>query len=245
MEEKSKTLTQHPVKLWKILNVGIDLLNFVQTTINMSTLKPFYKIILTMSLCLVGLALNSQNIEGKKIVVIDPGHGGKDSGAIGLNGIMEKDIVLSIAKAMIRLNSITKSDFEIYLTRYKDTLISLSDRTRLARNLKADLFISLHCNQSENPKARGVEVYVNARGGNFLMESILLAYGLQKHMKTKLGFESRGVKFGNFQVLRDLVDFGPSVLVEFGFLSNWDEIIFLSFSTNTNSLASIILMCLI
>ena len=146
-------------------------------------------------------------------LIIDPGHGGKDSGAIGLNGIMEKDIVLSIAKAMVQLNTNTSSDFEIYLTRYKDTLISLSDRTRLAKMLKADLFISLHCNQSENPKARGVEVYVKARGGNFLKESVLLAYALQKQMKTKLGFESRGVKFGNFQVLRDLVDFFPSVLV--------------------------------
>src|SRR5690606_872190 len=117
------------------------------------------------------------------------------------------------------LNTNTKSNSEIYLTRYKDTLISLSDRTRLAKTLKADLFISLHCNQSENPKARGVEVYVYARGGNFLMESILLAYGLQKHMKTKLDFESRGVKYGDFQVLRDLVIFCPSVLVELGFLS--------------------------
>lgn len=180
-----------------------------------------------MSLCLVVLSLSSQNIEDKKIVVIDPGHGGKDSGAIGLNGIMEKDIVLSIAKAMVRLNTNNKSDFQIYLTRYKDTLISLSDRTRLARNLKADLFISLHCNQSENPKARGVEVYVNARGGNFLNESIMLAYVLQKQMKTKLGFESRGVKYGDFQVLIDLVDFGSSVLVELGFLSSVDEVSYL------------------
>ncbi|WP_445737346.1 N-acetylmuramoyl-L-alanine amidase family protein [Mariniflexile sp.] len=211
----------------------------------MNTFKPFYKILFIMSLCLMVLSLNSQNIENKKVVVIDPGHGGKDSGAIGPNGIMEKDIVLNIAKAMIQLNTNTSSDFEIYLTRYADTLISLSDRTRLAKTLKADLFISLHCNQSENPKARGVEVYVNARSGNYLKESILLAYDLEKQIKTKLGFESRGVKFGDFQVLRDLVDFGPSVLVELGFLSNWDEIIFLSFSTNTNSLASIILMCLI
>ncbi|WNH11994.1 N-acetylmuramoyl-L-alanine amidase family protein [Thalassobellus suaedae] len=162
-------------------------------------------------------------MEGKKIVVIDPGHGGTDSGAIGLNGIMEKDIVLSIAKEMVRLNKNTKSDFEIYLTRYKDTLISLSDRTRLAKTLKADLFISLHCNQSENPNARGVEVYVNAIGGNFLRESIQLAYVLQNQMKIKLGFESRGVKYGDFQVLREVTNHCPTVLVEFGFLSNWDE----------------------
>ncbi|WP_235841596.1 N-acetylmuramoyl-L-alanine amidase family protein [Confluentibacter sediminis] len=181
-----------------------------------------------MSLHLMVLSLNSQNIGGKMIVVIDPGHGGIDSGAIGLNGIMEKDIVLSIAKEMVRLNKNTKSDFEIYLTRYKNTLISLSDRTRLAKTLKADLYISLHCNQSENPKARGVEVYVNAEGGNFLKESVLLAYALQKQMKTKLGFESRGVKYGDFQVLRETTNYCPSVLVELGFLSNLNEVVFLA-----------------
>ncbi|MGZ0014609.1 N-acetylmuramoyl-L-alanine amidase family protein [Yeosuana sp. AK3] len=207
----------------------------------MNTLKPFYKILFTMSLCLVVLSLSSQNIEDKKIVVIDPGHGGKDSGAIGLNGIMEKDIVLSIAKAMVRLNTNNKSDFQIYLTRYKDTLISLSDRTRLAKTLKADLFISLHCNQSENPKARGVEVYVKARGGNFLKESVLLAYALQKQMKTKLDFESRGVKFGDFQVLRDLVIFCPSVLVELGFLSQKDEVGYLTKEESQNVIALMIL----
>ncbi|MFD0836667.1 N-acetylmuramoyl-L-alanine amidase [Mariniflexile aquimaris] len=190
-----------------------------------------------MSLCLMVLSLNSQNVEDKKIVVIDPGHGGTDSGAIGLNGIMEKDIVLSIAKAMVRLNTNTKSDFEIYLTRYKDTLISLADRTRLARNLKADLFISLHCNQSENPKARGVEVYVKARGGNFLKESVLLAYALQKQMKTKIGFESRGVKYGDFQVLRETTNYCPAFLVELGFLSNWDENIALISKDGQNVIA--------
>ncbi len=194
-----------------------------------------------MSLYLMVLSLNCQNIEGKKIVVIDPGHGGKDSGAIGLNGIMEKDIVLSLAKEIVQLNTNNKSDFEIYLTRYKDTLISLSDRTRLARNLKADLFISLHCNQSENPTARGMEVYVNAEGGNFLKESVLLAYALQKQIKTKLGFESRGVKYGDFQVLREVTNYCPSVLVEFGFLSNWDESEYLFYDVNIIKLSNVIL----
>ena len=191
------------------------------------------------------LSLNSQNIEDKKIVVIDPGHGGIDSGAIGLNGIMEKDIVLRIAKAMVRLNTNTKSDFEIYLTRYKDTLISLSDRTRLAKTLKADLFISLHCNQSENPKARGLEVYVNVKGGSFLRESVMLAYNLEKQIKTKLGFESRGVKFGNFQVLRETTKYYPSVLVELGFLSNWDEAFYLTKKESQYAIALVILQAII
>jgi N-acetylmuramoyl-L-alanine amidase len=191
------------------------------------------------------LSLNSQNIGGKMIVVIDPGHGGIDSGAIGLNGIMEKDIVLSIAKEMVRLNKNTKSDFEIYLTRYKDTLISLSDRTRLAKTLKADLYISLHCNQSENQKARGVEVYVNAKGGNFLKESVLLAYVLQKEMKTKLGFESRGVKYASFQVLRDNGINRKVILLEIGFLSQMDEAIYLTKEESQDAIALVILQTII
>ena len=101
-----------------------------------------------------------QEIGSQKIIIIDPGHGGKDSGAIGINGIQEKDIVLNIANEILKLNEKSENPQDIYLTRYKDTLISLSDRTKLAKALRADVFISLHCNHSNNPNARGVEVYV-------------------------------------------------------------------------------------
>jgi N-acetylmuramoyl-L-alanine amidase len=75
----------------------------------------------------------------KKILVIDVGHGGKDAGAIGINGIMEKDVVLQLANEILKLNE-GQNNLEIYLTRYSDSLISLSDRTKLARALKADVF---------------------------------------------------------------------------------------------------------
>ena len=86
----------------------------------------------------------------QKRIVIDVGHGGKDSGAIGINKIQEKDIVLDIANAILKLNNELDNPLDIYLTRYRDTLISLSDRTKLAKSLKADLFVSLHCNHSDN-----------------------------------------------------------------------------------------------
>src|SRR5690554_1561504 len=148
------------------------------------------------------LAQTNQN--RKQIIVIDPGHGGKDSGAVGVNGILEKDVVLKIAKRIVELNETEfKNQFEIYLTRYKDTLISLGDRTKLAKILKADIFISLHCNHSDNPNARGVEVFVSKKRGEYSRESVLLAYDLQKGLKEDIGFESRGVKFADFQVLRE------------------------------------------
>ncbi len=159
----------------------------------------------------------------KTVIVIDPGHGGTDSGAIGINGIQEKDMVLKIAKKIIVLNeNLLGESYEIYLTRYSDTLISLGDRAKRTRSLHVDLFVSLHFNHSGNPNAKGVEIYV-PRYGEHLQESILMAYLLQKGMKQNIGLKSRGVKFANFQVLRETVDYCPTVLVELGFLSNLDE----------------------
>ena len=103
------------------------------------------------------------------------------------------------------------------------TLISLSDRTKLAKALNADLFISLHCNHSHNPIARGIEVYVGKNESGNLKESVWFAYQLQNQIKKHLGFDSRGLKFTNFQVLRETINYFPSVLVELGFLSNGDE----------------------
>lgn len=180
----------------------------------------------------------------RQIIVLDPGHGGKDSGAVGINGIQEKDIVLKIAKQITELNeTVFKNQFEIYLTRYKDTLISLGDRTKLAKSLNTDIFISLHCNHSDNPNARGVEVFVSKKRGKYSHESVLLAYDLQKGLKEDIGFESRGVKFGNFQVLRETINY-TSVLVEIGFLSNVYEASYLRFQETLQSLALYILKCL-
>ena len=160
---------------------------------------------------------------GKTVIVIDPGHGGTDSGAIGINGIQEKDMVLKIGKEMVRLNEeLFGESFKYTLLDIPIRLISLGDRALLAKNLNADLFVSLHCNHSGNSSAEGVEVYV-PEYGKYMRESILLAYQLQKGLRQNIGFKSRGVKFASFQVLRETVDYCPTVLVELGFLSNQDE----------------------
>jgi len=184
-----------------------------------------------------------QNSNESMVIVIDPGHGETDSGATGNNDIQEKDVVLKVAREIESLNKdLFKNKYEIYLTRYSDTLISLSDRTKLARKLKPDLFISLHCNHSGNPKAKGVEVYVFNKESEQTKESVLLAYTIQKTMQRNLGFKSRGVKFANFQVLRETKDYFPSVLVEFGFLSNMDEQEYFYKSSNIKAMALAILM---
>ncbi len=95
----------------------------------------------------------------KKKIVIDPGHGGKDPGAIGPNGLMEKDVVLDIA---LKIREIMKDNpkYEIILTRANDTFIPLQERTEIANKNKADLFISIHANASLNNHARGIETYI-------------------------------------------------------------------------------------
>ncbi len=97
--------------------------------------------------------------KGKEtLVVIDAGHGGMDSGAIGTRGTMEKDINLEFAKLLAK--TLTKEKgFRVIMTREKDEFIPLQDRTRIANNAGADFFVSIHCNSSLSPKNTGFETY--------------------------------------------------------------------------------------
>jgi len=175
-------------------------------------------------------------------MVIDVGHGGKDSGAIGVNGILEKDIVLNIAKEIILLNnSLLDSNFDIYLTRYKDTLISLHNRTKLTKILNADLFISLHCNASKIV-SKGMEVYIQDSDKSNTKESFALGFSVLNESSLKLGFKNRGVKFANFQVLRETIAFCPTILVEIGFLTNLDEADYFLKPKNIRAMALAVLM---
>lgn len=187
-----------------------------------------------------------QDLDEKKIIVIDPGHGGNDSGAIGVNSLREKKITLEIVRLISELAEKNyNKTVEIYQTRYSDTLVSLSDRAKLAKVLNADLFLSLHCNHSDNPDARGVEVYVPNKRLKFLDEATWFGFQLQAELNEKLGFESRGVKFANFQVLRETTDYMPSILLELGFVSNEDEQGYLLKPESLNAVALVIWECLI
>ena len=96
-----------------------------------------------------------------KVIVIDPGHGGKDSGAVGYKRKKEKDIVLSIAKRLYK--KLKSAGYKVYLTRRGDYFISLRNRTRFANKVKANLFISIHANaapkRSKRLSMKGVETF--------------------------------------------------------------------------------------
>ncbi len=91
-------------------------------------------------------------------IVIDAGHGGHDTGTIGPNGLLEKDVVLDVAKRLGRLLE-TRLGAEVIYTRQDDTFIPLETRTAIANRERADLFISIHANSSRDSDARGVETY--------------------------------------------------------------------------------------
>jgi N-acetylmuramoyl-L-alanine amidase len=91
-------------------------------------------------------------------IVIDAGHGGYDTGTIGPNGLMEKDVVLDVAKRLGRLLE-SRLGAEVIYTRRDDTFVPLETRTAIANRERADLFISVHANSSRNSDARGVETY--------------------------------------------------------------------------------------
>ncbi len=95
----------------------------------------------------------------RRVVVIDPGHGGEDPGAIGPGGLKEKDVTLDIAK---RLKKILENRYKlkVYLTRDNDRFVSLKDRTLLANRYNADVFVSIHINASRRKTLRGVETYL-------------------------------------------------------------------------------------
>ncbi|OEJ99431.1 hypothetical protein A8C32_08340 [Flavivirga aquatica] len=200
--------------------------------------------------CTVFLNLTyAQNVKDQArnpIVIIDPGHGGKDAGATSRNGIKEKDITLDVASKIVVLNNtLFENLLMLYLTRYKDTLISLGDRTELSKKLKADIFISLHCNQAINRTASGTEVFIHPKSEVQAEESAYLGFMIQKGLADILGIKNRGLKYGNFQVLRDNDNSNATVLLELGFLSQTDEAIYLSKEESQSAVALVILQSII
>lgn len=94
----------------------------------------------------------------RRVIVIDAGHGGKDPGATGTRGTQEKDVTLAAALELARVLR-ERGDFDVALTRAEDIFVPLSERSKKANDLEADLFVSLHCNAARNRRERGFEVY--------------------------------------------------------------------------------------
>ncbi|MGR6546257.1 N-acetylmuramoyl-L-alanine amidase family protein [Paenibacillus tundrae] len=149
----------------------------------------------------------------EKLVVLDPGHGGKDPGASGPTKKREKDFVLTMA---LKVEEILKNvpNVTVSLTRRTDVYIGLSDRAKIANRMKADFFVSFHAN-SLFSTSHGSETFYKKDN------SKSAAQVLNKAMVDASKLHDRGVKYGNFAVIRETTM--PSVLLEVGFISNPTE----------------------
>ena len=136
------------------------------------TLKYIYKVCFIMILLAVpgsfeADANQSAKHLGLKTVVIDPGHGGKDPGALGKNKSQhEKHIVLEVSKLLGQMIKERYPDVKVIYTRTTDTFIGLHERAMVARRNNADLFISIHCNGSSNTEAKGSSVHILGQNSN-------------------------------------------------------------------------------
>ena len=149
-------------------------------------------------------------------IVIDPGHGGKDPGAV-YAGYKEKDIVLPIALYLGGfLSHTSEANLKIncVYTRTADIYVPLRDRVFIANSVKADAFISIHLNASPKHNARGEEIWIYPDS----IESAKLADSIATYIDEIVPGRFRGVKKGNFYVLRKTKM--PAVLIEVGFLDN-------------------------
>jgi N-acetylmuramoyl-L-alanine amidase len=150
-----------------------------------------------------------------KTLVLDAGHGGVDMGACGRQGTREKDINLDV---ILRLKDLLEEGgAKVVLTRNDDTFISLYERPFISNYLFADLFVSVHTNNHPDLNVQGIEVYYYQ---NRAEAKPLAKYVLDELMR-HTGFKGLGVKTNDFIVIRETQM--PAILVELGFLSNFQE----------------------
>jgi N-acetylmuramoyl-L-alanine amidase len=174
--------------------------------------------------------VNNQMAARRHIVAIDPGHGGRDPGAIGPSGLRESNVVLDISKRVRDL--LVRDGLRVVMTREEDIFVELPDRPRLARDAGASIYVSIHANAHGRTTVNGSETFY------LTPQSLALAQMIQDELGIVLNLPSRGIKTGNFLVLRDSGI--PSVLVETAFISNADDEIRLKDGTFRQALAGAI-----
>lgn len=179
-----------------------------------------------------------KEIEPFALVILDPGHGGQDSGAMAGN-VLEKDLTFDIAARVDRL--LGSQGIPTLLTRTGDSYVSLTDRAKLINRADHAIVVSIHFNDGPRPEVSGIETYFAAQQttgaptiaswlpflqkiGNFRpnVESQSLAQFIQEQLVTHTQAINRGTKAEQFYVLANVRH--PAVLVEGGFLTNKNEI---------------------
>lgn len=148
-----------------------------------------------------------------KLIIIDPGHGGKDDGATGIGGTKEKELTLDTAR--ILNDKLRAAGAKVILTRNSDDFVSLNSRVRLSHILEADAYISIHFDSTTEQQVRGITSYYYHPYQKSLASHVHVALSGNTKMK------DRGVRFGDYHVIRE--NNQNAILLELGYLSNPTE----------------------
>jgi N-acetylmuramoyl-L-alanine amidase len=146
--------------------------------------------------------------------MVDPGHGGKDPGAIGIGGLREKDVILPISQQVAAI--LEQQGVQAVLTRNSDYFVDLAPRVTMAERTNANLFVSIHANaiSRSRPDVNGIETYYYNSGQR-------LAQTIHKSILQGVNAKDRGVRKARFYVLRKTSM--PAVLVEVGFVTGSED----------------------
>ena len=150
-----------------------------------------------------------------KTIVVDPGHGGKDPGAISSRGLQEKTVNLSVAKYL--KEELERMGFKVILTRDRDVFVSLAQRANIAKQHNADLFISVHANSNHSREVSGVEIY-------YLSPSQLKAQERSVRLAQSENFQGKSMSSDVKAILWDLL-----IRKNYGFAVELSDIFYLTF----------------
>lgn len=153
-----------------------------------------------------------------RIIILDPGHGGKDPGTVK-GSVSEKNITLKVGTLVKQ--KLENAGAKVYMTRTGDTYPSLQDRVDFTSANYGEVFVSIHVNSAANTSAQGTETYYAISTGDMHEEDIDLATFVNNQIINNLNMKNRGVKEEQYYVIRNMVI--PSILVELGFLTNTED----------------------
>ncbi|MEY9971919.1 N-acetylmuramoyl-L-alanine amidase [Lysinibacillus sp. RC46] len=153
-----------------------------------------------------------------RIIILDPGHGGKDPGTV-LGSYSEKAITLKVSTLVKQ--KLEAAGAKVYMTRTGDTYPSLQDRVDFTNANYGEIFVSVHVNSAANTSAQGTETYYAISTGDMYQEDIDLATFVNNQIVNNLNMKNRGVKEEQYYVIRNTII--PAILVELGFLTNDED----------------------
>jgi len=207
----------------------------------MSTYRRIWTIIILILLVAMAwpsATLQAEPAKGKALIMIDPAHGGAETGVSLSDKYFEKDLVLSVALA-VQKELGRSGKIDVRLTRSQDTQISVADRIKMVQAARPDAFVSLHVNAGFSKNAAGYEVYfpgfstapsgkdesaailTDMEKNKYLNDSVKLAQIIQRNLQSVFPRKGRGLREAGIPILKDLTI--PAVVLEIAFATNLED----------------------